>query len=146
MSRVTTRANVLVINDDPAIVDVMRMILSRERDDRVTLAHSGRSGLAIAEHDQPDLILCGIAMPELDGYQTFRRLRRIPGIECTPIILIAARPDAWAGPMSRACGAAGYIAYPFRPKDLLRARDAALGGETYYEPDAEPANQASGRR
>jgi PAS domain S-box-containing protein len=91
--------NVLVIDDDPNIVDMLRQFLP-EADFRLEWAVDGIAGLAAMEADLPDILLLDILMPRLDGFGMIEKLRANPRTCSLPIVVISARdltPDesAW---------------------------------------------------
>ena len=127
-------AKVLVIDDEPAWEELIKLMLERERDDEVLFAPGGRQGLAVAEQERPDLILLDIVMPDLDGWEVYQRLRAVPALQATPILFQAAMSPEMVYSEAQRVGAAGYVCEPYAPNDLLAARDAALQGDTYYPP------------
>jgi CheY-like chemotaxis protein len=126
---------VLVIDDEPEMIKLIRLILSTRCGDEVINAVGGHEGIATAQANIPlDLIIIDIMMPKLDGYQAYPRIKSIPGLEQVPILFIAAMSADAVYPEAQRIGAAGYLVEPFSPDDLQKARDAALKGETYYPP------------
>jgi CheY-like chemotaxis protein len=123
-------ANILIVDDDPAVQATIRLILERAGH-RVTIAGDGRKGLALFEVGQFDLLFLDIFMPGMDGLETMRRIRALaPAI---PIIVISGRsitPDAYAEPdflrMATKLGAVASLQKPFRPGALLAAVDGCL--------------------
>lgn len=82
----------------------------------VTRAHDGREGIDLATAEKPDLILLDIQLPVMDGYTTARELKKIPGINATPIVALTSY--AMAGDREKAleAGCSGYIEKPINPK------------------------------
>lgn len=105
---------ILIVDDDPAILETVSDILSEEGYP-VARTASSLEGLALAERLAPALILLDMRMPQLDGWQFARRLRD-RGLT-TPIIVMTAAQDAvgWASEID----AAGVLAKPFDLLDLL---------------------------
>ena len=86
----------LVIDDNIDVAESMTWILeglARE----IKMAHSGAAALEVAPEFQPDVILCDIGMPGMDGYETCRRLRRLPGLE--KVVMVAL--SGYGGPEDR---------------------------------------------
>src|SRR5262249_46357318 len=82
---------------------------------------NGRLGLEAAERERPDLILCDVSMPELDGHGVLRALRAAPATASLPFIFLTARgekPDQRSG---MNLGADDYIVKPVEPDDLIAA-------------------------
>jgi DNA-binding NarL/FixJ family response regulator len=124
---------ILIIEDEPEMRRNLATILRLEKYHPVT-AENGREGLEMARQETPDLILCDVMMPELDGYGVLRELRASASTEATPFIFLTARgekPDVRAG---MNLGADDYLTKPVAKSDLLsairtrieRARQAAV--------------------
>ena len=127
-------SRVLVIDDEPEMMDLIRLILDRERGDEVIRAVGGRKGITVARDVLPDLIILDIMMPDLDGWETYTRIKAIPALQQTPILFIAAASAEYIHPRAKQIGAMGYLQEPFGLSDLVTARDTVLSGETYYPP------------
>ena len=123
---------VLVIDDMREMEEMMGLLLSHERDDRVTFAHGGLEGVALAEQQPPELIILDLMMPDLPGYQVFQRLRSMPALQNVPVLLLTVVPPQMVYEEAKRLGIAGYVCKPFEFPTLLAARDALLRGETYY--------------
>ncbi|RXG83903.1 response regulator [Bradyrhizobium vignae] len=138
-------ANILIVDDDPAVQITIRLLLERAGH-HVTVAGDGRKGLALFEALQFDLLFLDIFMPGMDGLETMRHIRALaPAI---PIVVISGRsatPDAYAEPdflkMATKLGALASLRKPFRPGALLAVVDDCL---TAGEPEG--AHVRSGRR
>jgi len=123
---------VLVIDDMREMEEMMGLLLAHERDDKVTYAHGGLEGLASAEQHPPELIILDLMMPDLPGYDVFRRLQANPALRNVPVLLLTVVPPQMVYPEAQRLGIAGYICKPFEFEELLAARDALLRGETYF--------------
>jgi DNA-binding response OmpR family regulator len=133
MTMETSRGRkVLVIDDMREMEEMMGLLLAHERDDRVAFARGGLQGLAIAEQESPELIILDLMMPDLPGYEVFRRLQVNPALRNVPVLLLTVVPPQMVYPQAQQLGIAGYICKPFEFETLLAARDALLRGETYY--------------
>ncbi len=130
----TTGCRVLVIDDMREMEEMMCLLLAHKRNDQVTFARNGRQGLALAEQAPPQLVILDLMMPDLHGYEVFRRLKAMPALQNVPVILLTVLPSPMVYPEAQRLGIAGYICKPFDFEDLLAARDAVLRGETYYPP------------
>lgn len=110
---------ILVIDDDPLIVDLVRDILEFEGY-TVASATNGQEGLAVLDQVQPALVLLDMRMPVLDGWG-FARALQARG-NTTPIVVMTAAQDAaqWAEEI----GATRYVAKPFEFDDLVQAVQA----------------------
>ena len=111
---------ILIIEDEPEMRRNLATILRLERYQPLTAEH-GRAGVEVALKEAPDLILCDVMMPELDGYGVLRALRENTATEATPFIFLTARgekPDVRAG---MNLGADDYLTKPVAKADLLNA-------------------------
>jgi DNA-binding response OmpR family regulator len=118
---------VLVVDDDPVIVDLLKVNFEMEGYDVLT-ATGGEAGLARARRGHPDVIVLDVMMPGIDGLEVARQLRDDEGTRDIPIILLSAKAqssDIQAGMMV----ADEYITKPFEPLELLErvATVIALG-------------------
>lgn len=125
---------VLVIDDNPAMGELVQMMLGRARNDEVRYANSGPKGLAAAKQSPPDLIVLDIMMPGWDGFETFRQIRMTSNLERVPVLFHTAY--ARAHKMATSVGASGCLISPYGEEELVAARDAALRGEV-YDPEAQ---------
>jgi CheY-like chemotaxis protein len=123
-------SRVLVIDDNPAMGEIVHMILGRGRNDEVRYANSGPKGLAAARQNPPDLIISDIMMPGWDGFQTYHQIKMTSGLEQVPVLFQTAYARAYQ--TAQNLGASGCLMSPYKSQDLLDARDAALRGDTYY--------------
>ncbi|QQN64641.1 response regulator [Bradyrhizobium diazoefficiens] len=132
-------ANILIVDDDPAVQLTIRLLLERAGH-CVTVAGDGRRGLALFEGSPFDLLFLDIFMPGMDGLETMRHVRALqPTI---PIIVISGRsttPDGYAEPdflkMATKLGAVASLQKPFRADALLAAVDGCLNAAEPEGPD-----------
>jgi DNA-binding NarL/FixJ family response regulator len=118
-------AKILVIEDEPEMRRNLLTILKLEKFN-ASGAENGRSGVELARREKPDLILCDVMMPELDGYGVLQALRDDPATLTTPFIFLTAKgekPDIRAG---MNMGADDYLTKPVGKADLLNAITARL--------------------
>ena len=111
---------ILIIEDDPDVRDNIQDLLTAE-DYLVIPAADGREGLKEAHLRQPDLIICDVMMPDVDGYDVLRALRTEPDTMTIPFVFVtakASRADQRAG---MELGADDYIVKPFTSEELLQA-------------------------
>ena len=118
-------ARILVIEDNPENLELMRFLLQAFRHEAL-IAHNGEEGLSVAERERPDLILCDIHMPTLDGYGVLARLRRdalLRGIPCVAVTALA-----MLGDQSKILDAGfdGYISKPIDPEKFVAEVDTYL--------------------
>jgi len=111
---------ILVIEDEPEMLYNLVSILRLERFEPIA-AENGRAGIAAARQERPDLILCDVMMPDLDGYGVLAALRADAATAATPFIFLTAKgekPDIRTG---MNLGADDYLTKPVAKADLLQA-------------------------
>ncbi|WP_205752540.1 response regulator [Cryptosporangium phraense] len=109
---------VLVVDDDPAIAELVAMNL-RFSSFEVIVANDARSGLAAIERHRPDLVLLDVMMPRVDGYELCRQLRASPLTAALPIIMMTARDLSADRIQGLTAGADDYITKPFDLTELI---------------------------
>jgi DNA-binding response OmpR family regulator len=119
------RPLVLVADDDPDILTLVRFRLEREGYD-VVGASDGQTALDLALEREPDVAVLDVTMPRLDGYEVTRRLRRHDSTRATAVILLTARAQEADVQEGVAAGADDYVTKPFSPQELGRRVQAAL--------------------
>lgn len=109
---------ILVIEDNPANLELMTYLLTAFGHTTVA-AHDGEQGVEAALREKPDLILCDIALPKLDGYGVARRLKADESLRGVPLIAVTA--SAMVGDRDRviATGFDGYISKPITPETFV---------------------------
>jgi signal transduction histidine kinase len=117
--------SILVIEDDNDLrVQIYDLLTYAGYD--VFQAQDGRSGIRAARANLPDLIICDIMMPHVDGYEVLSELQSNPGTATTPFIFLTALVDRNDTRRGMNLGADDYLPKPFRPNDLLNAVQAQL--------------------
>ncbi len=101
---------ILAIDDTPANLLMLGMALKEEFD--LQIATSGASGLTLAEQSRPDLILLDIMMPDMDGFETCRRLKANPVLCDIPVVFVSALTEMASESNGFDLGAADYITKP----------------------------------
>ncbi len=122
-------AKILVVDDDPDIRTLLRLVLMSSGF-RVVLAEDGDQALRRVAEDLPDLVLCDILMPNLDGYETLAALRSNPASRNLPVLIISARGEAHAVKRALDAGANGYFVKPFETRDLVAEIRRLLAART----------------
>jgi DNA-binding response OmpR family regulator len=115
-------ARILVIDDDPTLADVVGRYLTKEGFS-VEIVGDGRNGLERALATLPDLVVLDLMLPGLDGFEVFRRLRRVAPI---PVVMLTARGDEEDRIAGLELGADDYVAKPFSPRELTARICAVL--------------------
>jgi len=111
---------ILVVEDDPVIRANVLELLTEEGFDVVS-AQDGADGLALARARRPDLVVCDIALPKLDGYAVLRAIRDDPAIASTPFIFLTAKAERTDMRAGMNLGADDYLTKPFSRSELLDA-------------------------
>ncbi|MCP4695706.1 MAG: response regulator [Gammaproteobacteria bacterium] len=110
-------AKVLMVDDTPANIDVLRRVLAPEGY-KLSFANSGKKALNLATRALPDLILLDIMMPDMDGYETCRRLKKQEATRDIPVIFITAKTETENLVEGFQVGAADYITKPFKQEEV----------------------------
>jgi adenylate cyclase len=111
-------SRILVIEDEPANIQTLSTLL-KERGYNINIATNGRQGLEVLERIRPDLILLDIMMPEMDGFETCRRIKASTAWREIPIIFLTAKTDTADIVRGFELGAVDYVAKPFNAHELL---------------------------
>ncbi len=113
---------ILVVDDDVNIVKLIKLYLEKE-DYTVCTAHNGRDALDVFAREKPSLIILDIMMPEMDGNQVCREIRKTSDV---PVIMLTAKGETFDKVLSLELGADDYIVKPFEPKELTARIKAIL--------------------
>lgn len=113
---------ILVVDDDPHLREVVRYALARAGFE-VTEAGDGREALARFEAQTPDLVVLDVLMPELDGLDVCRELRRRSTV---PIVFLSSRSEEMDRVLGLELGGDDYITKPFSPRELVSRVRAVL--------------------
>jgi two-component system alkaline phosphatase synthesis response regulator PhoP len=118
-------SKILLVDDEPDIVDVLSIVLSEAGFD-VTTAGNGVEALAAARQQRPDLILLDVMMPEMDGVETCSQLRQDPTLKDCLVAFLTARGEDYSQIAGFDAGADDYILKPVKPKVLVSRVKALL--------------------
>lgn len=108
---------------------------------RVFTAENGKAGVEIALRENPDLIICDIMMPVLDGYGVLHMLHKNPLTRNTPFIFLTAKTDRTDFRKGMDLGADDYITKPFSDTELLNAVESRLAKRDFLREDGEAQQQ-----
>ena len=120
------KLTVLVIDDDPVILELLRVNFEIEGFD-VICAKDGEEGLLRAQNDHPDVVISDIMMPRRDGLQLLADLKGDPTTEDLPVILLSAKAQRNEVQQGLDMGADDYITKPFDPIQLIDRLNAVMG-------------------
>jgi len=121
-----THQTILVVDDEPHIVEVVRDYL-KQAGYRVLTASDGQTALTLARHERPDLVVLDLMLPGgIDGLDVCRRLRQEPALAETPIIMLTARVEEMDRIIGLELGADDYVTKPFSPREVVARVRAVL--------------------
>ncbi|HID61516.1 MAG TPA: response regulator [Anaerolineae bacterium] len=123
------KKKVLCIEDEPEMIDLIRLILERKGFE-VVGAVGGAEGLEVIRREMPDLILLDLMMPEVDGWEVFRQMRADEQLKDIPVIVVTAKAQS----IDKVLGlhiakVDDYVTKPFGPQELLNSVNKVLAAE-----------------
>ncbi len=118
---------ILCIEDEPEMIDLIRLILGR-RGFEVTGATGGKAGLDAVRAERPDLVLLDLMMPDMDGWEVYQQMKADEATRHIPVIVVTAKAQS----IDKVLGlhiakVDDYIAKPFSPQELLSSVEKTLG-------------------
>ena len=123
---VTNLKSILCIEDEPEMIDLMRLILGR-RGFSVKGAAGGIEGLRMIRAERPDLVLLDLMMPDMDGWEVYQQMKADENTKNIPVIVVTAKAQS----IDKVLGlhiakVDDYLAKPFSPQDLLSSVERVL--------------------
>lgn len=115
----------LLIDDDPNLILLVQDYLEF-RGYQVVTAENGRQALEVLENFYPDLIICDVMMPEMDGYELVERIRQDPRTDWIPILFLSAKGQTQDKIKGLNTGADIYLVKPFEPEELVAQVESSL--------------------
>jgi two-component system, OmpR family, alkaline phosphatase synthesis response regulator PhoP len=116
---------VLVVEDEQDVAELLRYHLTKEGYE-VTLVGNGADALKRARESKPDLILLDIMVPQLNGWEVCRRLKKDPDLAQIPVIMVSGRVEEGDKVLGFEVGADDYVTKPFSPRELIARIRAVL--------------------
>ena len=113
---------ILVVDDEPRIIEAVSMNLELEGY-QVSAARNGYEALQKLTEDLPDLIILDVMMPEIDGFETLRKIREVSTV---PVIMLTVKGEETDKVKGLDLGADDYVTKPFSPKELVSRVKAVL--------------------
>jgi DNA-binding response OmpR family regulator len=125
----TETKNIICIEDEPEMIDLIRLILGR-RGFNVIGAAGGKEGLEKVRQEPPDLILLDLMMPDMDGWEVYQQIKADDKTKNIPVIVVTAKAQS----IDKVLGlhiakVDDYIAKPFSPQELLASVDKVFDAE-----------------
>ena len=111
-------ARILAVDDSPENLDILGWILE-DTEYQLIFANNGAKALKAAESEQPDLILLDVIMPEMDGFETCKKLKSSPITQHIPVIFLSAKTESENILKGFEAGAIDYLTKPFVSSELL---------------------------
>ncbi len=136
MAETTSHGTVLVVDDQPTIVEIVGRYMERAGYETYRAA-DGPEALRLAERHQPDLVVLDLMLPGIDGIEVMRRLHERPGPR-TAVILLTARGEESDRLVGLRHGADDYVVKPFSPAELVARVDAVLRRVSPPDEEAPP--------
>jgi len=118
---------ILLVDDDTEIIESMRAVLEH-KGYRILVARDGNAGLAVAERENPDLLVLDMMMPKKSGFLVLEKLRTRPG-GLIPTIMITANEGSRHRAYAEMLGVRDYIRKPFAIEKLVRSIEIILEGK-----------------
>ncbi len=118
-------AKILIIEDDKTIRNGLQRLMTSEGYD-VHFADNGADGLRLANEQKPDVIICDIAMPEMNGFEVLAKIKQTPSLANKPFMFLSAKITKEDEQKGLAAGASAYLKKPMWPDDILDAIKLAL--------------------
>src|SRR5215211_3055169 len=128
-------ARILIIEDNPTNLDLMTYLLSAFGHTPLT-AHDGEEGLQAAQRETPDLIICDLQLPRLNGYEVARWLKSHPGLRAIPLVAVTALAMVGDRDKVLAAGFDRYISKPIDPQTLVALVERLLQHTSGVTPSA----------
>lgn len=131
---------ILIVDDEKPISDIIKFNLTKEGYDIVT-AFDGREAVTIFEAEKPDLIILDLMLPELDGLEVAKEIRKTSHV---PIIMLSAKDSEFDKVIGLEIGADDYVTKPFSNRELLARVKAHLRRTETIETAVAEENASSG--
>ena len=123
------KKRVVCVEDEPEIIDLIRLILGRKGFD-LTGATGGLEGLETIRRVKPDLVLLDLMMPDMDGWEVYQQMKADPELKSIPVIVVTAKAQS----IDKILGlhiakVDDYVTKPFGPQELLQSVERVLSAK-----------------
>jgi CheY-like chemotaxis protein len=113
--------NLMFVDDEPNNVNVVKLLVELDQPEWIFhAAYEGETALAIARQTPLDFVLLDISMPGMDGIEVCQRLRQMPNMAQTPIVMLTALDTPQRRAQSTAAGATDFWVKPFKPTTMVK--------------------------
>jgi len=121
------KKTVICIEDEPEMIDLIRLILGRKGFDLVG-AIGGQKGIDAVRQLKPDLVLLDLMMPDMDGWEVYQQMKADDELKSIPVIVVTAKAQS----IDKVLGlhiakVDDYVTKPFGPQELLQSVNKVLG-------------------
>lgn len=121
----TTKNKILLVDDEADILEFLSYNLKKEGYNVFT-ANNGKEAVTVAKKENPDIIILDVMMPDMDGIETCREIRELPGLRDVMIAFLTARNEDYSQIAGFEVGADDYINKPIKPRVLISRIKALL--------------------
>jgi CheY-like chemotaxis protein len=121
------RCKILVVDDDPCVRRLLSSILVPRFE--VSVAMDAVGAVSAARRERPDLVILDYTLPAGNGTVVIDRLRAIPALATTPVLMISGSSSGWSWESLGDMDLVGFLLKPFTPDELLEEVSRALGGD-----------------
>lgn len=112
------KGKILVIDDEPSLCNLMKVILE-ETGFQVTTVLNPLKALELVTSIKPDLVILDVVMPEMNGWEVCSKLKNTPGISHIPVMFLTVSADSSDVEKGFGSGGDSYMCKPFRPQELV---------------------------
>lgn len=121
-----TRKHILLVDDEPDVLDLVESFLARNGSFAVSRARDGVEALTKARAEMPALVVLDLMMPKMSGIELCKLLKAHPATRAVPIIMLTAKADEVDRILGLELGADDYVTKPFSPRELALRINAIL--------------------
>jgi signal transduction histidine kinase len=123
---------ILIVDDEPSVVEIISFFLDKQGYQTFSAAN-GREALDLVRQDKPDVVVMDVNMPEMDGVEACRRIKKSPKTHFLPVILVTAKGDTSTRIQGKDAGADDYLDKPVNELELTTRVRTLLRGALLYE-------------
>jgi two-component system, OmpR family, catabolic regulation response regulator CreB len=114
----SSKPRILIVEDEPGIADTLQYALRTDGFEPLWCA-TGEEALRCVTEQTPALVILDVGLPDIMGFEVFKRLRAMPGCADLPVVFLTARSDEIDRVVGLELGADDYVAKPFSPRELV---------------------------